>query len=305
MDCGKSCFKLNGMVKDYFCFFKDDGDLVEANLILDADTLDLNEWKELFSSTSAQTTQPSKVWKVPTTIDFDFDSDLKCVMYDDMTIKDMKGEIRIKDGILTLTQTGFNTLNAFFYIGGMYDSRNIDHPLFDFDLDIQKLDIQKAYHGIKLLKALAPAASETEGVFSIKYKIKGELDQGMNPKTETLTGGGELKIADAKINGMKLFDELGKAAGKKEMNNPHLKEFTLVSEIRNNRLYLKPFSVKISGFHTEIEGVNDINGPISYQIKVELLPIERLKIPFNVSGTYDNPKVSLGKGAKLPEEKGA
>lgn len=305
MDCGKSCFKLNGAVKDYFCLFKDDGDLVEAKLNLDADTLDLNEWKDLFSTTPTQTTQPSKVWKVPETIDFDFDSDLKYVKYEEMIIKDMKGEIRIKDGILTLKETGFNALNASFDIGGTYNTRDINHPLFDFDLNIQKLDIQKAYKGLKLIRDLAPAAAQTEGVFSIKYQIKGELDKEMNLKSETLTGGGELIIEDAKINGMKLFDELGKASGKKEMNNPHLKEFTLISEIKNNKLYLKPFAVKISGFHTEIEGVNDINGPISYQIKVDLLSVEKLKVPFNVSGTYDKPKVSIGKGVKLPEEKEA
>lgn len=42
MDCGKSCFQVSGQLKDYFCFFKNDGDLVEANFKLDADTLDLN-----------------------------------------------------------------------------------------------------------------------------------------------------------------------------------------------------------------------------------------------------------------------
>lgn len=239
---------------------------------------------------------------MPTTIDFDFDSDLKFVRYDDMSINNMKGELRIKNGVLLLTQTGFNTLNAFFNVSGKYDTRDIKHPFFDFDLDIQKLDIQKAYKGLALVRELAPAAAETEGIFSITYKIKGELDKEMNPKIETIIGGGELKIINAKINGMKLFDELGKAARKKEMKDPHLKEFTLVTEIRNNKLYMKPFSVKVSGFHTEIEGVNDFNGPISYQIKVEILPIEKLKVPFNVSGTYDNPKIALGKGAKLPEE---
>lgn len=302
MDCGKSCFKISGQVKDYFCFFKDDGDLVEATLKLDADTIDLNEWKELFVSNGNQPSKTSELWKVPETIDFDFDSDLKYLRYEEMEIKNMKGELRIKDGVLSLTQTGFNALDALFYVGGRYDTRDVNHPLFDFDLDIQKLDIQKAYKGLQLIRDLAPAAAETEGIFSINYKIRGELDKQMNPKVETIVGGGELKIINAKINGMKLFDELGKAAKKKDMKDPHLKEFTLVSEIKNNKIYLKPFSLKVSGFHTEIEGENDINGPISYQIKVELLPIEKLKVPFNVSGTYDNPKVSLGKGSKLPEE---
>lgn len=304
MHCGKSVFSVDGKLNDYFCFFYNDGDLVEANLNLKADTLDLNEWKEMFisSSSKADETATSSIWQVPTTIDFDFDSDLKYVKYEDMELKDLKGEIRIKGGVLSLTKVGFDMLGAKFHIAGNYDTRDMKHPLFDFETDVQNLDIQKAYNGIKLIRDLASAANEAEGVFSINYKIKGELDKNMNPLIPTVIGGGELKIASAKINGMKIFDELGKATKKKEMSDPHLKNFTLNTEIRNNKLFVKPFSVKVSGFHTEIEGVNDLSGPISYLIKVELLPIEKMKIPFNVSGTYDNPKVALGKGERLPDE---
>lgn len=73
------------------------------------------------------------------------------------------------------------------------------------------------------------------------------------------------------------------------------------SEIRDNKLYVKPFSLKVSGFNTDIEGVNNINGTIKYLVKIELLPITKLKIPFHVVGTYDKPKIELGKGHKIPE----
>ncbi|MBA4056744.1 MAG: outer membrane assembly protein, partial [Marivirga sp.] len=214
----------------------------------------------------------------------------------------MEGEILMKDGVLSIRESGFNSLNARFMASGTYDSRDLEHPLFDFNLKIDELDIQKAYKGMKIMRELLPAAADAHGLFSIDYKLRGELDSSMYPKTTTLIGGGDMHIADAKINGMKVFERLSKAAKKKEMNDPHLKDFTMTTEIRNNKIFVRPFTVVVSGFNTEIEGVNDISGTVNYILKVQLLGIDKLRIPFNVSGTYNNPKVALGKGHKLPEE---
>ena len=67
------------------------------------------------------------------------------------------------------------------------------------------------------------------------------------------------------------------------------------SEIRDNIIIVKPFNVKVSGFDADVEGVSEISGAIRYLVKLELLPF-RIKVPFHVTGTYDNPKITLGKG---------
>jgi hypothetical protein len=117
----------------------------------------------------------------------------------------------------------------------------------------------------------------------------------------TLNGNGEVRIANAMINGMKVFEEISKTAKKEGIKDPHLKDFVMTTEIRDNKVFVKPFSLKISGFETDIEGVSDLNGTMQYIFKIELLPINKLKIPFHVTGTYDNPKVALGKGHSLPD----
>jgi AsmA protein len=309
---GRSNITMTGDLSNYMCFITKSNDLIKGDMNLTCDTLDMNEWlaNPNTSNSPPLSPDPSKktgssaqitVWEVPKNIDFIFDSDIKVTIYEDMNITHMQGDIKIKEGVLTLHETGFNTLNAKFNISGDYDTRDMKHPLFDFVVAIDELDINKAYRESKLIRDLAPAASNTFGILSLDYKIKGELANDMSPKTETMNGGGTIRIAEAKIDGMKIFEEISKAARKKEMNDPHLKDFVMVTEIKDNKLIVKPFSLKISGFDTEIEGTNNINGAIQYIIKIELLPVEKLSVPFHVSGTYDNPKVSLGKGHTLPE----
>ena len=312
---GKSDIEMTGDLYNYMAFAtKTDNDMIKGDLDLKSDLLDLNQWladtttsskKATTAATQGKAADTSKaqigVWEVPKNVDFVFDSEIKKILYEDMVITDMDGEIKIKDGVLSMKESGFNTLEAKFGVSGEYDTRDIKHPLFDFDLEIAELDIHKAYKEIKMIRDMAPSAGNVYGKFSVSYKLKGELDKDMSPKTETLLGGGQIRIAEAKVNGMKMFDEVSKKAKKEEINDPHLKDFVMDSEIKDNKIYVKPFSIKIAGLDTDIEGVSDMGGAINYIVKIDLLPLQKLKVPFHVTGTSDNPKVELGKGHTLPD----
>ncbi|MBS1979257.1 MAG: AsmA family protein [Bacteroidetes bacterium] len=295
---GKSSVSLTGDMYNYMAFATRTKDLIRCDLDLKADTLDVNEWLGNDASNVKQQGDSSvlSLWEVPKNLDMTFDSEIDHVIYDDMRISKLDGEIRVKDGVMTLHETGFNTLDAKFNISGDYDTRDMDHAAFDVDLSIKDLDINKAYRELHLVRQLASAAADTYGLFSLDYKLKGELKHDFTAKTETLVGGGEVRIQDAKVNGMKIFEELSKASKKQEINDPHLRDFTVKTEIRDNKIIVKPFSIRVSGMDADIEGVSEINGALRYLVKLEILHV---KIPFHVTGTYDNPKVILGKGHVL------
>jgi len=304
---GKSNVKIKGDISNYMAFATKSNDLIKGDLDFQCDTLDINEWMPPPQTASgkpisARDTTHSRltVIEVPKNIEFVFDSEIQELKYEDLKITNMDGEITIKDGVLSLHETGFNSLNAKFSVTGDYNTRDMTHPKFDMDLDVKELDINRAYREIGLMRRLAPSAANVYGRFSVTYKLKGELAKDMQPKLETLEGGGIMRIADAKINGMKLFEEISKSAKKNEMNDPHLKDFTMETEIKDNKIIVKPFSIKVSGFDADIEGVNTMNGMINYLVKIELIPFTKIKVPFHVTGHYDNPKVALGKGHTLP-----
>jgi hypothetical protein len=304
---GKSNVSIKGDITNYMAFAVKGNELVKGDLDFKCDTLDINEWMPAPKTAAGKSIPPTDtshskltVIEVPRNIEFVFDSEIQKLKYEDLTITEMDGEITLKDGVMTLRETGFNSLNAKFSIDGDYDTRDMAHPKFDMNVDVKELDINKAYREIGLMRTLAPSAANVYGKFSVNYKLKGELAKDMQPKLETLEGGGIMRIADAKINGMKLFEEISKSAKKNEINDPHLKDFTMETEIKDNKIIVKPFSIKVSGFDADIEGVNTMSGMINYLVKIELIPFTKIKVPFHVTGRYDNPKVALGKGHTLP-----
>ncbi len=304
---GKSNIKMSGDISNYMAFVVHSKDMVKADLNLECDTLDINEWMPPAQTATGKPvpltdTLHSKltVIEVPKNLDFVFDSEIHAVKYEDLLITEMDGEITMRNGVMSLHETGFNSLNAKFSVSGDYNTRDMAHPIFDLDIDVKDLDINRAYRGISLMRKLAPSAANVYGKFSVTYKLKGELAKDMQPKLETLKGGGTMRIAEAKINGMKLFEEISKSTKKSEMNDPHLKDFTMETEIRDNKIFVKPFSIEVSGFDADIEGVNTMSGMVNYLVKIELIPLTKIKIPFHVTGHYDSPKVVLGKGHTLP-----
>ena len=302
---GRGTVTMKGELSDYMAFITDDTkDMIKGDLDLKCDTLDINEWMPKQSATTATApATPAKadtattltVIAIPKNIDFVFDSDINYCLYDDMQMTDMQGEIRIKDGVMTMNETGFNAIDAKFYLSGDYNTSDIKHPYIDFDLSIKELDIQKAYKDLSIIRTLAPAAANMHGIFSVDYTLKSDLDKHMQPITPSMLGGGTIRIHEAKIDGMKLFDEMHKVSKKDELHDPSINDFVLETEIKNNKIFVKPASLKVNGLNTEIQGSNDISGTMDYLIKVELLPIEKLKIPFHVTGSYDKPKVAMGK----------
>src|SRR5262249_52307588 len=148
-----------------------------------------------------------------------------------LDIANLDGEIKIQNGILTLNETGFNTLNSAVHISGDYSTKNIKHPSFDLDIKIDKMDFNKAYKTFVDPKEDCPAS----GNFSTTYAIRGELTPDFSPIYATLNGKGKIIIDSVSIKGMKLMNHIRNKSKKEEFKDPTLSDVTIDSEIRNGK----------------------------------------------------------------------
>ncbi|HWY36938.1 MAG TPA: AsmA-like C-terminal region-containing protein [Bacteroidia bacterium] len=297
---GKSNVALSGHLYNYIPYLLKSDAPIKGDLAMNCDTIDMNQWFPASVSDKSPSTPKADTTKatakealiIPGNIDFTIDSDIKMVKFGAMNISDLNGEIKIKNGVCTLNETGFNALDSKFVLSGDYDTRDEKHPLFDLHATIDKLNFNKAYKMFVDPKGTAPA----EGNFSTKYDVKGELAPGFMPIYSTLTGGGKIVIDSVAVKGMKIMNHIKNVSKKEEFNDPSLSDVTIDTEIKGGKVFMKPFTFKVSKFLTEVEGWQGFDEKMEYLIKMSVPPFTKLKIPVSISGTSDKPVIKMGKG---------
>jgi AsmA protein len=113
---------------------------------------------------------------------------------------------------------------------------------------------------------------------------------------ETLTGKGRIIIDSAQIKGTQVFGHVGRMTGKNAFSDPRVKGIVMETEIKGGQVLMKPFSFQIGKYMTELEGSYSFKNTLSYVLRISVPPLNRIKIPFHISGTSDKPIIKLGKG---------
>ena len=278
----------------------------------------LNEWMEEETTSETTIEEPLEVVGLPKNIDFTMKSNITKVLYDNMELDNMKGNVTLKNGIAYLDDVNFGAIGGQFAMNGLYDPTDLKHPKFDFDLDIKEANIEKAYSTFNTFQQLAPIAKTMEGLFSTTFKIDGELDQEMMPNFSTVNGKGLVNILEATANtNLAIIDKIAEVTKLKDLGSKS-NSFTsmlLDAEIKNGRLHLKPFDVPMANCRMmKVSGSNGVDGTLDYIMSMKVptgqlgsaltsqlsalpggnsLAADEVDLNMNMLGTHENPIVKL------------
>lgn len=320
---GSTDLRMNGYLANYIAYIFGENQVLKGEMALKSGKMNLNEFMtEDTEEVPADTAEAAlEVVEVPKDIDFVFTSSIAEVIYDDLTLNNFKGNLIVRDGVLRMDQLGFNTLGGQFAMSGSYDTRDMEKPAFDFNLDINDLAISKAYESFNTVQALAPVAEKMEGDFSTDFQIAGLLLPDMSPDMNTLDGKGIISIADAALKDSKLVGAITKVSKLNNTDGITLNDVKVRAEVKNGRVFVEPFDVNIGNFKTTLAGSNGIDGSVDYIAKMNIpagavgsavnsaiaqltgasgAVSSNILLNLKIGGTYDDPKVSLA-GAEAGE----
>ncbi len=316
---GNTDMNLSGYLNNYMAYLMEEQQPLQGEFDFRSKKLDLNEWMASEDSTQPEMsdTVELEAVKIPENLDIIFHSQMDLVNYDNLELKNVKGNIRVKDGILSLENIDFNTLGGDFVMAGTYNSRDIDHPAFDIQLDIKKLSIPRAYHAFFTIKQLAPIADLMEGDFSTDFKLSGRLKPNMMPDLTTLSGSGVLEILNAAIKGAdsKVISGITSLTSlSQESTNVTLTDVLLSTQITDGRVLVQPFTISMGGNKAVIAGSHGLDGSLDYRLKLDVPPglvqsatslvssaigqdlnvnAKDVKLNLGIGGTYKDPKISI------------
>ncbi len=212
----------------------------------------------------ATETTALKIIEVPDNIDFILNAALGKVIYDNLTLSQLTGNLKIKERQLGFHDLSFGLLGGSIQTTGTYSTRIKNKPEIKFDLSMQNFDMQQCVKTFVSLEKIAPVAPYVTGNFTTAFHLDGFLKEDMTPDLMTLTGGGLLKMKTAGVSGYPPTNKISDVLGIKELKELQLKDVSLSFEFENGRVFVSPFDMKLAGISTRVSGSNGFDKSIDY-----------------------------------------
>jgi Skp family chaperone for outer membrane proteins len=324
---GASDFNANGSLQNFIAYALK-GETLKGNLSLSSSQIDLNEW---MTGTPAQqtTTDTSKlsVIEIPENIDFTFSASVKKLLYEDLVMENLKGNIIVRDKAVNMKDVFMQMLDGSMVMNGAYNTKDIKKPSFSFDMAISDFDVQKTGATFNTVQKMAPIVKNCSGKFSSTMKANGLLDQHMNPVMESLEGFGNLKTSTLVIQNFTPLVKVADALKMEKLRKADIQPTNLTFKFANGRVNVDPFDVTLGGFKSKVGGSNGFDQTIDYTVATNIPTSafggaassvlsnltskagvnvgETVPVAIKIGGTVTNPTVStdLNKaGAKAMED---
>ncbi|MGE5429467.1 MAG: AsmA-like C-terminal region-containing protein [Syntrophomonadaceae bacterium] len=278
MNIGKNNINASGGLYNMLGYLLNKG-IINGNLSLNSNYLDVNELMKLSKNEQKKTAQAGtkmQAVELPERINFTMNSSIGRMIYDNLTLDNVRGVIIISDRKLSMQSLNMNLLGGNLVATGYYATPAGSNPDMAFNFTISNFDIGKTYESFVSVRQIAPMAQYINGNFGAKMNITSNLDKNMMPIWNSFNGGGILNLQRAEVKGFKPFEAVGSALKIDELKNPVLTNVNPSFQIRSGRFYVQPFTYKVFNYDVTLSGSNGMDKSIDYTMNVQI-PAGQLK----------------------------
>ena len=263
-------FQAKGEISNFLGFALAD-EVLMGEFVGSADRLNVNEWMVAGVEDVEVTEETSdyEVMRIPENIDFKASMEIQEVSYNDLNFKNAKGRLNISEGIISFDDSGMDLLNGTLGIKGSYNSL-VEKPIFDFGLNLANISIPQSFQSISMVKSFAPITQNMTGLFSSNFRVTGELGDGLMPDISTLSASGLIEVLQASLGNSDVLTGLSSVTKLADVAGATLEKVKMQAEIKNGRLFVKPFKVKIGQYNSEVFGSSGIDGSVDYSIAMNI-----------------------------------
>jgi uncharacterized protein involved in outer membrane biogenesis len=284
---GKSDFHADGRIDNFLAYyFKDEvlsgafnltSNLIDGSELAGEETTEEENSKTTASTeTSAETSadpaveEPMEVVELPKNIDFELNTDIKKILYDTYIIDNFKGKVLLKEGVAEMKSVSMNMIDGTLKMEGTYDSRNLQEPKVDFDMEMLGFEIDKMFETFNTVQKLAPIAESCHGKIDLKFKLNAVLDQNMEPIQETMNGAGRLSSKNIIVGGSEAFDKLAGLLKNDKYKQVDLTDIDGSFIIENGDIIISPVEVKMNDSKATFGGRQGVDQSLDYLLNVNI-----------------------------------
>lgn len=301
---GKSDFDINGYLLNTINYFLESNGTLSGNFNLKSKLINVDEFMALEKGENkdrkleveyAKEDHPkmSGVVMVPKNLNVSLTANADKVEYNGLVLNKLSGKVGVKKEGFYLENTTFNIIDCILGIDAAYKDESPTAARFDAHFTAKDFSVQRAYKEIPMFHDMVTVAEKAEGIISVDYKIKGDLNGNMGPIYESLEGNGTINLRDVKVKGLKLFEGVSSQTGQKGLDDPKMEGIEIKSNIDNNLIHIEPFTFSVASFKPTIKGTTSFDGLLDLRMRLGLPPGGIIGFPIVITGTHEDPKIKI------------
>lgn len=285
------------------------GKTLKGQLNLKSNHLNLNDFMSSNDEVSTQsddeeveenetTEEPEGgVIVVPENIDFNMNVDMAEILFNELTLRNLKGKLSVKDGTADMSNLSANTMGGSVVINGAYSTaQKPNEPELDASFALNELSFAQTFKELAIVQKMAPIFENLGGNFSGKISVDTKLDSLMSPQLGTLTASGSLNTRNLNLSGVDIIDKIADATKHEELKDITVKDLNVDFTIKEGRIATKPFDIKMGNMNLNLSGTTGLDQTIDYAGKLKLPSGSTAgisTIDLKIGGRFNSPKITI------------
>ena len=316
---GKTDFDASGTINNLLGFMFNNEN-IEGNFTLKSNTFAVNDFMVAETSEvgdgsdkEAATTSTEEKIKIPSFLDCTINASANTVIYDNLTLKDVKGTLVIRDEKAILSNMTSSIFDGKLALNGEVSTKEAT-PTFAMKLGMNSFKIAETFNALEMFRTLAPIAKILQGTLNSDVQISGSLKDDFTPNLNTISGNILAELLTDKIDAESapLLTALDSKLNFLELDKLNLKDLKTALSFEDGVVKVKPFTIKYQDFAINVSGSHTFDQKLNYAATIEVpakylgkdinsiiarideKSLENLTIPVtaNIGGGYTSPTVT-------------
>lgn len=336
---GSSDLHLDGTLSNFIPYVFD-GQVVSGTVNLSSKVLNANEFlpeREVGAAGEAlaagdtllpvppdSLAEPARI-RIPENMGFQMNLDVKRVEYDKILMENIRGQMKITEGVAVLDQLSMDVIEGHVIANGWVDTRG-EFTEMDVVFEMKGVDIASSYETFVTVERLAPMARFMKGTANVDMECATRLDASFTPLYESINARGEAYTQGLQFYRLDAFVRFSEMLKNEKFQQMAPDEVYVGFTVQDGRIQFNPFTMKVYDSEMTVSGSHGIDLTLDYLFDMKIAKSDLgagandmmqgisllaagagiripesdyIKVKANVTGTFNNPSVKTDLSANL------
>jgi len=272
---GSSDIQVNGTLDNFYGFlFKNQ--ILKGKFNMNSTKLVVSDFMAPTTTVSEEGKKTTEAVKIPSFLDCSITAKAGTVVYDNLNLKDVSGNMIIRDEAVTLNNLKMGIFGGNIGLTGTVSTKG-KTPKFDMNLGLNAVNIAESFTQLDMLKSIAPIAGVVNGKLNSTIKLSGNLQNDMTPNLKTISGDlfGQLLSTTINEKNSAMLTALSSNMKFIDMSKVNLNDVKAALSFKDGKVNVKPFDIKYQDITVNVGGTHGFDQTMNYNLKFDV-PVKYL-----------------------------